>query len=117
MKYHLEQVLKGKEKYYIKQIYHHNRNIGKTVALARLSAKYDIPIIVRLNSLKRLIEYDIPKKLPKYFRWNKPKAIVLDEKSICLRRTNILMEENFNDNEIEMIKQMELNGVVGYKNN
>lgn len=116
MKYHLKQVLKGKEKYYIKQIYCHNRNIGKTVALARLSAKYNIPVIVRLNSWKRLIEYDIPKKLPKYFRWNKPKVIVLDEHSSCLRRTNLLVEENFNDNEIEMIKQMALNGVVGYRN-
>lgn len=41
-----------------------------------------------------------------------PKAIVLDEHSSCLRRTKILIEENFNDNEIEIIKQMALNGVV-----
>ena len=115
MKYYLKEVLKGKEKYYIKQIYQHDRNIGKTVALARLSAKYDIPVIVLTNTWKRLIEYDVPKKLPKYFRWNKPKAIVLTDSLSRLRHTNLLVEEGFNDDEIEIVKKMVLNGAVGYK--
>ena len=63
MKYHLEQVLKGKEEYYIKSIRHYDRNIGKSAALARLSAKYDIPIVVPTYSWKVLIERDIPNKL------------------------------------------------------
>lgn len=116
MKYYLKEVLKGKEKYYIKQIYHYDRNIGKTVALARLSAKYDIPVVVLTNTWKRLIEYDIPNKLPKYFKWNKPKAIVLTDNSSKLRHTNLLVEEGFNNDEIEIVKKMVLNGAVGYKN-
>lgn len=117
MKYYLKQVLKEREKYYIKQIYYHDRNIGKTVALARLSTKYNIPVIVLTNTWKKLIEYDIPNKLPKYFRWNKPKAIVLTDSSSRLRYTNLLVEEGFNDDEMEIVKKMVLNGAVGYKNN
>ena len=116
MKYHLKQVLKGKEEYYIKKIYHYDRNIGKTAALARLSAKYDIPIIVRTQSWKRLIEIDIPEKLPKYFKWNKPKAVVLTDSSSVLRYTTLLIEETLSDEDIKIVKRMALKGIVGYRN-
>lgn len=116
MKYHLKKVLKEKEECYIKLIGHCDRNIGKSVALARLSAKYDIPVVVLSHSWKRLIENDIPKRLPKYFKFNKPKAIVLNENSEVLRHTNLFMEEGFNNEGLEKIKNMALKGVVGYKN-
>lgn len=116
MKYHLKQVLNGKEECYFKQIYHYDRNIGKSAALARLSAKYDIPVVVPTYTWKTLIERDIPKYIPKYFKWNRPKAIVLN-RSKDLRYTNLLVEEGFVDNEIEMVKHMTLKGIVGYRNN
>ena len=116
MKHHLKRVLNGKEEDYIRTIYLHDRNIGKFVALARLSAKYDIPVVVSSYSWKRLIENDIPKTLPKYFKFNKPKVIILNEGIEGLRYTNLLMEEGFNNRGIDKIKHMALKGVVGYIN-
>lgn len=115
MKYHLKQVLNGKEEYYIKLIRHYDRNIGKSAALARLSAKYNIPIVVPTYSWKVLIEHDIPNKLSQYFRWNKPKAIILS-KSNGLKYTNILVEEGLVDCEIDKVKDIALKGIVGYRN-
>ena len=56
MEYHLRQILKGKNESYIKQIYYYDRNIGKSAALARLSAKYDIPVVAPTQSWKKVIE-------------------------------------------------------------
>ena len=62
MKYHLKQVLKGKEDKYLRRVVKDfDRNIGKSTALARLSAEYNIPIIVPTCNWKEYIEKDIPK--------------------------------------------------------
>lgn len=116
MKYHLKQVLNGKEEYYIKPIRHYDRNIGKSAALARLSAKYNIPIIVPTQTWKRFIEHNIPRDIPKYFKKNKPVTIVASE---CLRGQKyktVLMEEKLESRQIDQIDHMCYGKVVGYKN-
>ena len=93
MKYHLKQILKGKNESYIKQIYHHDRNIGKSAALARLSAKYNIPVVVPTQSWKKVIERDIPDRLPKYFKRKFQNAIVVNENFKGKRYEIIIVEE------------------------
>ncbi len=93
MKYHLKQILKGKNESYIKPIYHYDRNIGKSAALARLSAKYNIPIVVPTQSWKKVIERNIPNRLPKYFKRKCPTTVVANENSKGKRYEILLVEE------------------------
>lgn len=114
MKYHLKQILKGKNESYIKPIYHYDRNIGKSVALARLSAKYNIPVAVPTQSWKRLIENDIPNRIPKYFKKNKPTTIVVCNNSKQKRYKALLMEEGMSKEQFATVIG---NGhFVGYRN-
>lgn len=116
MKYHLKQVLKGKENYYIKSIYHYDRNIGKSVALARLSTKYNIPVVVPTQRWREVIERDIPRYLPKYFKKNKPKVIVANESMKRQRYKVLLMEERLTDDQIRLVYRSCNGAIVGYKN-
>lgn len=117
MKHHLKQVLKGKEECYYKLIYHYDRNIGKSAALARLSAKYDIPVVVPTQTWGKVIEREIPKYLPKYFKNKKPTAIVVNEDNIRPKRYNILLiEERLTNEQIELVNRLCNGAVVGYKN-
>lgn len=50
-----------------------------------------------------------------YFKWNKPKAIIL-RRSNGLKYTNILVEEGLVDGEIDKVKDIALKGIVGYRN-
>lgn len=117
MKYHFKRVLKGKEGSYIKLIYHYDRNIGKSASLARLSAKYNIPVIVPSQSWKKFIERDIPEYIPKYFKKKKPTAIVINKKNSRQRKHNvILVEERLTDEQEDLVIKMCNGAVVGYKN-
>ena len=93
MKYYLKQVLKGKSDTYLKRIGHYDRNIGKSAALARLSAKYNIPVVVPTQSWKLVIEKDIPRSLPKYFKKKRPTVIVANENFKGKRYEVLLAEE------------------------
>lgn len=117
MKYHLKQVLNGKEEYYIKPIRHYDRNIGKSVALARLSVKYDIPIVVPTQAWRRFIEYDVPRNIPKYFKKKKPVTIAMtDPWRFPTRYSILLMEERLESKQIEQINHISRGKVVGYRN-
>lgn len=116
MKYHLKQVLNGKEEYYIKPIRHYDRNIGKSAALARLSAKYNIPIIVPIQTWKRFIEHNIPRDIPKYFKKNKPVTIVASDYIRQKKYEILLIEEKLEDRQIEQVNRMCCEKVVGYRN-
>ena len=118
MKYHLKQVLKGKEDHYIKGIYYYDRNIGKSTALARLSAKYDIPIVVPTQKWKILIEYDIPRYLPKYFKKKKPMVVVVNENlsDIKFKHNIFLMEEGLKDEQFSFLINKITDNFVGYRN-
>lgn len=93
MEYHLKQVLNNKDTIYTKFIYNYDRCIGKSVALARLSAKYDIPVLVPTHAWKREIEEHIPMKMPKYFKKRKPMALVENENMKGRRYKALLFEE------------------------
>lgn len=93
MKYNLKQVLKGNKTTCTKFIYNYNRGIGKSAALARLSAEYGIPVLVPTHAWKREIEEYIPMKLPKYFKRKKPMAIVENENFKGRRYKALLFEE------------------------
>lgn len=116
MKYHLKQVMKGKKNLYFKYISRFDRNIGKSVALARLSAKYGIPVVVPTNTWKITIERDIPKCLPRYFKKKKPFAIV--EKDVPEIRGSrydvILAEERLLYHVLEIAADISNGKVVGY---
>lgn len=116
MKHHLKQVLKGKEKYYIKPIYHYDRNIGKTVALARLSAKYNIPIAVPTYAWKDVVERDTPRQLPKYFKKKKPTAIVVNEVLGDKKYNILLVEERLTDEQFDFVDNLCNGVIVGYGN-
>lgn len=116
MKYHLKQVLNGKEEYYIKPIHHYDRNIGKSAALARLSVKYDIPIAVPIHSWKSVLERDIPRYLPKYFKKKRPVTIVMNENMRDRKYKILLMEECLSDEQIGVVNYMTKGTVVGYRN-
>ena len=49
LKYYLDQVLKNKKDSWVNYTTRYDRGIGKTVSVARLSAKYDIPVFVKNN--------------------------------------------------------------------
>ena len=116
MKYHLTQVINGKEEYYIKSVGHYDRNIGKSAALARLSAKYNIPIIVPTEKWKRLIERNIPLNLPRYFRKRNPTAFVINSNLRELKQKIVLIEECLTDKQIEKLNCISKGAVVGYQN-
>lgn len=113
MKYHLKRVLSGKEEYYIKLIRHYDRNIGKSAALARLSVKYNIPIVVPTQMCKRFIEYNIPRNIPQYFKKRKPITIVASDELRQQKYKVFLMEERLEDRQIN---NMCHGTVVGYRN-
>ncbi len=71
LKYYLDQVLKNKKDSWVNYTTRYDCGIGKTVSVARLSAKYDIPVFVKNNMCKRFIEEDVPKYLPQYFKKRK----------------------------------------------
>lgn len=116
MKHHLKQVMNEKEDYYIKIIGHYDRNIGKTAALARLSAKYKIPVIVPSKKWAELIERDIPMYIPKYFKKSKPTAWVANLPTRVLKQKIVLMEEGLADQQIEIANRMSNGRIVGYRN-
>lgn len=92
-----------------------DRGIGKTASLARLSAKYGIPVFVKNNSQKQLIERDIPKYLPKYFKKCKPKAIVVENKYLRGHRYETgLVDELLTFEDLENIEAYYCSHLVGY---
>lgn len=116
MKYHLKRAIKGKENEFIKIIGHYDRNIGKTCALARLSVKYNIPILIPTESLSKLYLINIPKHIPKYFKKKLPQVIVANEFSKGRRFDNILVEEGVSEKVLySVFAPMVKNGMVGYK--
>lgn len=116
MNYHLKQVLKERETSYFKRIGHYDKNIGKSVALARLSAKYDIPIIVPLRCWADTIEKGIPMYMPKYFKKRKPKCICANECFKGKRYDIMLVEENVDKKCLDEIFAPMTKSFVGYKN-
>lgn len=106
----------GREDSYIKGIGHYDRNIGKTAALARLSAKYKIPVIVPSKKWAELIERDIPMYIPKYFKKSKPTAWVVNLPTRGLKQKIVLMEEGLADRQIEIANRMSNGRIVGYRN-
>lgn len=116
MKYHLKQVLSGKEKCYIKPIYHYDRNIGKSAALARLSVKYDIPIAVPTSHWAGMVTRDIPRYLPKYFKKKLPKTVVINENHRGQKYPILLVEERMSDKQMSVVNNMTCGKVVGYQN-
>lgn len=116
MEYHLKQVLNEKEEQHIKTIFHHDRGIGKSTALARLSVKYDIPIAVPTCTWSNIITKDIPRYLPKYFKKKLPKTIVMNENMRGRKYKVLLMEECLSDEQIAVVNHLCNGAVVGYKN-
>lgn len=116
MKYHLKQFLKGKETSYFKEIRYYDRNIGKSAALARLSAKYNIPVIVSGKHFADTIERDIPRYLPKYFKKRTPKCILENECAKQRRYDVMLVEENVSYKCLNAIFRPMTKAFVGYMN-
>lgn len=115
MKYYLKRVLKGKSDTYLKRIGHYDRNIGKSAALARLSAKYNIPVVVPTQSWKSVIEKDIPRSLPRYFKRKRPTVIVANENFKGKRYEVLLTEEMLNVDCWDRVSPM-AKFFVGYRN-
>lgn len=115
MKYYLKQVLKGKSDTYLKRIGHYDRNIGKSAALARLSAKYNIPVVVPTQSWKSVIEKDIPRSLPRYFKRRRPTTIVANENFKGKRYDVLLAEEGLNVDCWDRVSPM-AKFFIGYRN-
>lgn len=107
--------MKGKQEYYIRPIRHYDRNIGKSAALARLSVKYDIPIVVPTQTWKRFIEHNIPRDIPKHFKKKKPVTIVMSDYIRQQKYKILLMEERLEDRQIEQVNRMCCGKVVGYR--
>lgn len=115
MKYYLKRVLKGKSDTYLKRIGHYDRNIGKSTALARLSAKYNIPVVVPTQSWKSVIEKDIPRSLPRYFKKKRPTVIVANENFKGKRYEVLLVEERLDVDCWDRVSPM-AKFFVGYRN-
>lgn len=115
MKYYLKRILKGKSDTYIKRISHYDRNIGKSAALARLSAKYNIPVVVPTHSWKKVIERDIPANMHKYFKRKRPITIVANENFRGKRYKVLLVEERLDSDCWARISPM-AKYFVGYEN-
>jgi len=118
MKYHLKQVLKGKEDKYMKRIGHYDRNIGKSVALARLSAQYRIPVIVPTHTWRESIEKDIPSYLPKYFKKKLPMVFVHNDISLKGNRFPVILVEEriIEERNCEIANNISYGKFVGYRN-
>jgi hypothetical protein len=117
MKYHLKKVIRGKENRFTKKISHYDRNIGKSCALARLSVKYDIPVIVPTQSWASLYTKDIPRYIPKYFKKKLPQTVVANE-NVRGKKYNVVLIEECNPENImeQLVIPIVTNGFVGYKN-
>lgn len=118
MKYHLKRVLKGKTDKYVKTICNYERGIGKSIALARLSAKYKLPIIVLSHSWKKEIEIDIPKRLPKYFKKNKPIAFTQNDMHLKGHRFEVILVEEgiIEARTCDIADDISYGKYVGYRN-
>ena len=93
----------------------YDRGIGKTVSVARLSAKYDIPVFVKNNMCKRFIENEVPKYLPRYFKKRKPKAIVAGSKHLKGHRYEVaLIDEPLSLTDVDNIETWCRGKLVGY---
>lgn len=81
MKYYVKRILNNKNnaKPHKKYIDHYSRGIGKSCALARLSIKYNIPILVASRGRVSLYKADIPRRVPKYFKKKVPTVAVLED--------------------------------------
>ena len=117
MEYHLKNVIEGKEDKFLKDIDYTDRNIGKSCALARLSVKYDIPVIVPNVTMALFYTRKIPQYIPEYFTEKLPKVIVVNEYSRGKRFDYVLLEEGLDYALFNIVvRPMVRKGVVGYKN-
>lgn len=110
-------MLKNKKDSWVNYTTRYDRGIGKTVSVARLSAKYDIPVFVKNNMCKRFIEEDVPKYLPQYFKKRKPKAIVVEYRDRHLKGCRYevgLIDEPLSLNDIDNIETWCCDKLVGY---
>lgn len=115
LKYYLDQVLKNKKDSWVNYTTRYDRGIGKSVSVARLSAKYDIPVFVKNNMCKRFIEEDVPKYLPQYFKKRKPKAIVVEGRHLKGCRYEVaLIDEPLSLTDVDNIETWCCNKLVGY---
>lgn len=116
MKHRLKQILKGKKKNSYKIIDNSDRNIGKSVALARLSVKYNIPIVVPYHSWEYRFKYDIPKYVPKHFEDKRPKVITINENSRGRKFDVLLIEEGLTNKQFYIANELCNGKMVGYIN-
>jgi hypothetical protein len=116
MKYYLKEVMDEKRDTYVKCTFDYDRNTGKSVALARLSAEYSIPIIVPTCRWKDEIEKYIPARLPKYFKHKKPIAIPQNTLLPDMRFKVILVEEGLSKDAIDLANKYSYGKVVGFRN-
>lgn len=115
LKHHLNQVLKNKKGSLVNYTTKYDRGIGKSVSVARLSAKYDIPVFVKNNMCKRFIEEYVPKYLPQYFKKRKPKAIVVGSEYLKCHRYEVgLIDEPLSLNDLNNIETYYCSRLVGY---
>lgn len=115
LKYYLGQVLKNKKDSWVNYTTRYDRGIGKSVSVARLSEKYDIPVFVKNNMCKRFIEEDVPKYLPQYFKKRKPKAIVVEGRHLKGCRYEVaLIDEPLSLTDVDNIETWCCNKLVGY---
>ena len=116
MEYHLIKVITSNQTEYFLNV-NYKRNIGKSCALSRLSAKYNIPIVVPNYTSIDIHTRWIPKKLPKYFKHGRPTVILANEYE--LRGRNhffiVLVEEGITSKKtIDLINSVSYK-IVGYK--
>lgn len=115
LKHHLNQVLKNKKGSLVNYTTKYDRGIGKSVSVARLSAKYDIPVFVKNNMCKRFIEQYVPKYVPQYFKKRKPKAIVVGSKHLKGHRYEVaLIDEPLSLTDVDNIETWCRGKLVGY---
>lgn len=123
MKYYLKRALKT-EQDYMKKIGHYDRCIGKSVALLRLSIKYNVPIVVPMNTYKkRLLDITKYSYISKYFKKKTPKIYVVCTGSGSanaalfgkIRNQVVLVEECTEEDQIKLLKDRGCI-IVGYKN-
>lgn len=115
LKYYLDQVLKNKKDSWVNYTTRYDRGIGKTVSVARLSAKYDIPVFVKNNMWKRFIENEVPKYVPQYFKKRKPKAIIVGSKHLKSHSYEVaLIDEPLSLTDVDNIETWCRGKLVGY---